>query len=194
MVMASARVMLAASRLPQRGRRYRPTVFRISSAVRCLAAAGRERKASASAAKVMTCWLAGLGVNAGNEVADGGSGERPRLGETDIGIAAQGDADRLRPPRHASHDEERDHATIGDPDAEGRPRRVPVDGSLTGGGGLEALEKSVGKDGALCHDGVQLRKKRGQLGATWGLRTGCVNPCFCRLIDVHYKPTIGGAF
>src|SRR5262245_61026007 len=53
MAMASARVMLDAARLPQRGSRYRPTVFLISSAVRCLAAAGRERKVSASAAKVV---------------------------------------------------------------------------------------------------------------------------------------------
>src|SRR5262249_49840505 len=70
------------------------------------------------------------------------------------GIAAKGDADRLRPPRHAPHDEETHDAPLGDSDAEGRPRGVPVDGSLTGGSGLEALEKSVGEDDARCHDGA----------------------------------------
>ena len=53
MVMASARVMRAASRLPQRGSRCWPTVLLIAAAVRCLAAAGRERKASVSAAKLL---------------------------------------------------------------------------------------------------------------------------------------------
>src|SRR5262245_20348352 len=60
--------------------------------------------------------LTGLGVNAGYKIADGSDGERARLGETNIGVAAQGDADRLRSPWHPAHDEERDHAPVGDAD------------------------------------------------------------------------------
>src|SRR5262245_1264067 len=119
-------------------------------------------------------------MDASNKIADRRSGERPRLGETDIGIAAQGDADRLRPPGHAPHDEEAHDAPVGDSDAEGRPRGVPVDGSLTGGGGFEALEKSVGKDGARCHDGVQLWKKEVNLGLHGGYRQAVSTYVFAR--------------
>ena len=88
---------------------------------------------------------AGLGVNARNEVADGSGGERTRPRKSDVRVTTEHHADGLELPQHPAHDEKAHDPPVGDSDAEGRACRIPMDGSLTGGGGLETFEIAVGK-------------------------------------------------
>ena len=112
----------AATRVPQRGSRCRLTVFSIASAVRSLAAAGRRRNCSARAAKVLAACLAAatrcLRMDAGHEIAERRGCELARLGQADVGIAAKHHADGLRLALHPAHDEEGNHAPIGNSDSQ----------------------------------------------------------------------------
>ena len=99
MVMASARVMRAASRLPQRGSRCWADRPPDRGGGALPGGGGRERKASASAAKLLAarCCRVLPGMDAGDKIADRGGGERPRLREADVGIAASRETGCGRP-------------------------------------------------------------------------------------------------
>src|SRR5262249_51873860 len=97
-------------------------------------------------------------MHPGHEIAECCSCELARRGKTDVGIAAKHDTNGLEMARHAPHGGKRNHPPIGGTDAEGRLGRVPMHEALACWSGLETLEKSVSKDGALCHGGCSSGK------------------------------------
>src|SRR5262249_43904660 len=133
-----------------------------------------------------------LRMHARDEIAERRAGELARLGQTDLGVAGEHHADRARVARHPSHDEERDDTPVGNSAAECRLRGVPMDDTLARRTWLEALEIAVGENGALGggHGGPE--KRMLSLGATWGLRSSYVNPCFMISPDVHRKALTTG--
>src|SRR5215472_16505689 len=155
MRMTSARLISAATRAPQRGMRCRLMAFSISDAVRCLA--GEEGFGERT--EGVNRMPALLRMHARDEIAERRAGELARLGQTDLGVAAEHHADRARVARHPSHDEERDDTPVGNSAAECRLRGVPMDDTLARRSWLEALEIAVGENGALGggHGGPEKR-------------------------------------